>query len=213
MSSATIFLFFRPPGRRRGRSARPALDDCGLADAGLADEHRVVLGAARQDLDDAADFVTGAGSSLPLRASSVQIAAVAFERLIGPSDSRSSPAAIRGRGQRLQDRVPRDVVLLSTARWGASARRRSSEQVLGADVLVLHPRRFVLGGGGQLVQPRRQVGLAPPRGRQLRDQIAPRARSAPDRRSSCAAALGTMPSRCSASASDRCSGSSCGLLC
>ena len=30
-----------------------ALDDGGLADAGLADEHRVVLGAARQHLHDA----------------------------------------------------------------------------------------------------------------------------------------------------------------
>ena len=34
-----------------------ALDDGGLADAGLADEHRVVLGAARQHLDDAADLL------------------------------------------------------------------------------------------------------------------------------------------------------------
>ena len=35
---------------------REALDDGGLADAGLADEHRVVLGAARQDLHDALDL-------------------------------------------------------------------------------------------------------------------------------------------------------------
>src|SRR5947208_350461 len=33
-----------------------ALDDGGLADAGLADEHRVVLGAPREDLHDALDF-------------------------------------------------------------------------------------------------------------------------------------------------------------
>ena len=33
-----------------------ALDDRGLADAGLADQHRVVLGAAGQHLDDAADL-------------------------------------------------------------------------------------------------------------------------------------------------------------
>ena len=33
-----------------------ALDDRGLADAGLADEHRVVLGAPRQHLDDAPDL-------------------------------------------------------------------------------------------------------------------------------------------------------------
>ena len=34
-----------------------ALDDRGLADARLADQHRVVLGAAREDLDHAADLV------------------------------------------------------------------------------------------------------------------------------------------------------------
>ena len=34
-----------------------ALDDGGLADAGLADEHRVVLGAARQHLHDALDLL------------------------------------------------------------------------------------------------------------------------------------------------------------
>ena len=33
-----------------------ALDDGGLADAGLADEHRVVLGAAGQHLHDALDL-------------------------------------------------------------------------------------------------------------------------------------------------------------
>ena len=32
------------------------LDDGSLADAGFADEHRIVLGAARQDLDDAANL-------------------------------------------------------------------------------------------------------------------------------------------------------------
>ena len=34
-----------------------ALDDGGLADTGLADEHRVVLGSARQDLHDPLEFV------------------------------------------------------------------------------------------------------------------------------------------------------------
>ena len=34
-----------------------ALDDGGLADAGLAEEHGVVLGAAAEDLDDAFDLV------------------------------------------------------------------------------------------------------------------------------------------------------------
>ena len=37
-----------------------ALDDRGLADAGLADEHGVVLRAAAEDLDDAADLLVAA---------------------------------------------------------------------------------------------------------------------------------------------------------
>ncbi len=37
-----------------------ALDDGGFAHAGLAEEHRVVLGAAAKDLDDALDFALAA---------------------------------------------------------------------------------------------------------------------------------------------------------
>ena len=45
-------------GHLVGRDAlRETLGDGGLADAGLADEHRVVLRAARQDLHDALDLV------------------------------------------------------------------------------------------------------------------------------------------------------------
>ena len=41
-------------------------DDGGLADAGLADQHRVVLGAARQHLDDAADLLVAADHRVEL---------------------------------------------------------------------------------------------------------------------------------------------------
>src|SRR5262249_40924968 len=43
-----------------------ALDDGGLADAGLAQEHGVVLGAARQHLDDALDLVGPADDRVEL---------------------------------------------------------------------------------------------------------------------------------------------------
>ena len=43
-----------------GDALREAFDDGGLADAGLADEHRVVLGAAAEDLDDALEFLIAA---------------------------------------------------------------------------------------------------------------------------------------------------------
>jgi hypothetical protein len=49
---------------------REALHDGGLADAGLADQHGIVLGAALEHLDHAPDFLVAAdhGVSLPLRA-------------------------------------------------------------------------------------------------------------------------------------------------
>ena len=45
-----------------------ALDDRGLADAGLADEHRVVLGAAGQHLDDPAHLLVAADHRIELAA-------------------------------------------------------------------------------------------------------------------------------------------------
>ena len=43
-----------------------ALDDRGLADAGLADQHGVVLRAAAEDLDDAADLLVAADDRVEL---------------------------------------------------------------------------------------------------------------------------------------------------
>ena len=61
-----------------------ALDDGGLADAGLADEHRVVLGAARQHLDDPADLLVAPddGIDLPGARRLGEVAAVALEGLV-----------------------------------------------------------------------------------------------------------------------------------
>ena len=61
-----------------------ALDDRGLAHAGLADEHRVVLGAAGEHLDHAAHLVVAAdhGVELALAGERGQVAAVALEGLV-----------------------------------------------------------------------------------------------------------------------------------
>ena len=45
---------------------REALDDRGLADAGLADQDGVVLGAAREHLDHAADLLVAADDGVEL---------------------------------------------------------------------------------------------------------------------------------------------------
>ena len=62
-----------------------ALDDGGLADAGLADEHRVVLGAAGEHLDDAADLAVAADDrvELALAGGRGQVVAVLLEGLEG----------------------------------------------------------------------------------------------------------------------------------
>ena len=60
-----------------------ALDDRGLADAGVADQHRVVLRAPREDLDRLLDLVGAADHriELPLAGLLGQVAAVLVERL------------------------------------------------------------------------------------------------------------------------------------
>ena len=61
-----------------------ALDDRGLADAGLADQDGVVLGAAGEDLDDAADLVVAADHRVELAVLGGlrEVAAELLERLV-----------------------------------------------------------------------------------------------------------------------------------
>ena len=65
-------------------AARETLDDRGLADAGLADEHRVVLRAPRQHLDHAADLLVAPDHRIELAPARVlgEVAAVPLERLV-----------------------------------------------------------------------------------------------------------------------------------
>ena len=72
---------------------RQALGDRGLADAGLADQHRIVLGAARQHLDGAADLLVAADHRVELAVARVggQVARIFLQRvvaLLGATPSR-----------------------------------------------------------------------------------------------------------------------------
>ena len=62
---------------------RQALDDRGLADPGVADQHRVVLGAAGEDLDHAADLLVAADHRVELARLRLggQVAAEFLQRL------------------------------------------------------------------------------------------------------------------------------------
>ena len=63
---------------------RQALGDGGLADAGLTDEHRVVLGATREHLDDASDLLVAPDDRVELALAGVlgEVAAVLLECLV-----------------------------------------------------------------------------------------------------------------------------------
>ena len=69
-----------------------ALGDGGLADAGLADQDRVVLGPARQDLDDAADLLVAADHRVELAGARGlgEVARVLLQRVIAFLGTRDS---------------------------------------------------------------------------------------------------------------------------
>ena len=100
---------------------RQPFDDGRLADAGLADEHRIVLGTPGQHLDHAPHFLVAADDRIELALAGQlrQIAAVAGERLVG----------------RLR-------VLRCDALVAAHLRERPVERVLGRTVALQE-----LGGG------------------------------------------------------------------
>ena len=62
-----------------------AFDDGGFADARLADEHRIVLGAARKHLDHAPDLFVAADHRIQLALGGElrEIAPVFFQRFVG----------------------------------------------------------------------------------------------------------------------------------
>ncbi len=119
---------------------REPLDDRGLADARLADQDGVVLGAAREDLDHAAHLVVAADHrvELALARELGEIAAVALQRLVAVLGVPVVDAL-----------VPPDLLEHAQQRIAADAgapqhlgRRRlrvdeREQQVLGRDVLVL----------------------------------------------------------------------------
>src|SRR4029077_8575501 len=65
-------------------ASRQPLDDGGLPDAGLADEHRIVLRPAREHLNYAADLFIAADDRIELASASElrEIAPVALQRLV-----------------------------------------------------------------------------------------------------------------------------------
>ncbi len=127
---------------------RQALDDGRLADARLADQHRVVLGAALQDLDGAADLVVAADHRVELALAGAlgEVEAVFLQRLalaFGLLDLDALPAAhgLDGLFQRLALGAG---FLEQPAGLALVARQRQQEHLRG-DELVAALLRFLVG--------------------------------------------------------------------
>ena len=126
-----------------------ALDDRGLADARVADQHRVVLRAARQHLDDAADLVVPADDrvELALLGERGQVAAELLERLVGALRVlRRDALAAAHLLERAQHLLAREDV-------------EGEQQVLGRDVVVLELARLLLGAVEHLAECVRDLRL------------------------------------------------------
>ncbi len=119
-----------------------------LAHARLADEHRVVLGAPAQDLDDAADLLVAADDRVELALARIlgQVAAILGERLVlGLRVVAGDALVAANAGQRLHDGVVVDAVAGQQIAHPVGGRGQRHEQMLGRDILVLHARRNLLG--------------------------------------------------------------------
>ena len=153
------------------------LDDGGLADAGLADEHRVVLGTpatapGRRGGSRLSRPMTG--SSLPVARRGGEVDAVLLQRLVGAlrvgrrdpgraAHLREAPRAAPRRRARIGQERPRP----------AHSRCQADQQVLGGDVLVSDRAGLLLRQVEHLEEgPRQRRCLHRParRGRQRRGQ-------------------------------------------
>ena len=143
-----------PVAQRVGDVARDdalgePLDDRGLADAGLADQHGVVLGAPREHLDHAPDLVVAPDHrvELALLGRLGEVAPVGLERLVLVLGVLVGHAV---RAAHLLDRL--GELLARGAGVDLRVGGQREQQVLGRDVLVAHAARLVVGALQQVDQ-------------------------------------------------------------
>ena len=165
----------------RGDFLREAFRDGGLAHAGFAEEHGIVLGAAAENLDDALDFVLAADDRVDLAFAGEfgEVAAKGLQRgrldvalllglLAGPPPAPGS-CSDSGRGEIriefLEDFVAGaldvDFEILEHARGHAVAFAQQAEQdVLGADVGMIERLGFLAGEREDFLHARRVGDIA-----------------------------------------------------
>ena len=153
-----------------------AFHDGGLAHAWLADQHRVVLRAAAQNLDHTADLLIPADHRVELAFTGTgrQVGGELLQRLVRGLGVRArhlgATAHVRDGRAHL---VGRDAVLLENlGRLVRGGVENAQQQVLGGDVLISHVLHFLAGvgqRGGQLAAGRSLRGRRAGSARQ-RDQ-------------------------------------------
>ena len=172
---------------------REPLGDRGLADAGLADQHRVVLRAAREHLDHAPDLLVAADHrvELPLLRRLGQVAAELRERLVGALGILARDALPAADLLDLREQLRRAGRRRARAAGARSRRTRPRAS---------SPRRTPCRGRARTRRPPAAAATRP--GSPASRRAPPRSRRAARRRRGRAAAGSSWSSR----ASSRCSG-------
>ena len=143
-------------------------DDRGLADARVADQHRIVLGPTGQDLNDAADLVVAPDDrvELALPRGLRQVASVALQGLVrGFGVAAGDPLAPAHLLQGAEHALAAEPGVAQHAPDRAVVVQQGQQQVLDADVLVLQVARLGIGPVEQARQARGDVELVGARGR------------------------------------------------
>ncbi len=157
-------LVLEPFGHVAAHDAlREPFGNGGLAHAGFADEHRIVLGPARQHLNDTADLLVASddGIELALARAFGEIAREFLQRLVLllralVSDLVRAAHELEGVEQRLTVRAGASEQARAVGALGIGEREK---QVLGADVLIAQRLGFALGGVDDLREFAAEGGL------------------------------------------------------
>ena len=157
---------------------RQSFDDRRLADAGIADEHRIVFRAPREHLDDAPDLFVATDDRIELAALGFEreVAAVALERFVGAFGILGGDALVAADiAQRLKQLVFGEARVAEELADGARRLRHREQHVLDRRVIVLQRFGFVLGDAHDAREFRRERHLRAVRA------AAAQARQPPDR--------------------------------
>ena len=121
----------------------------GLADPGLTDQYRVVLGAPRQDLDGAADFFVAANDWIDLAVTGPlgEVGRKFLERVIAIFGARGigSPAAAQLVDRRVERFGFHPGIVERIARWRTLGHNERQEQALNRDIAIAGLGRDLLG--------------------------------------------------------------------